>query len=436
MNDPDWWRAAVVYQIYLRSFADGNGDGLADGGYDVDDYRDIDPRVGTLADFDVLVKTLHGAGVKVMTDLGPNHTSERHAWFLEGLTAGRGSAACERHHFRDGAGPDGSEPPNDWQSIFGGPAWQQVEDGQWYLHVFAPEQPDLNWKHPEISEPYLPHTQMTPDASPPGAHPWWDRDEVPDRLRTAVDQGLARAAESGSANAWTLSNHDVVRHASRYGFAGGTPASAAAWLLTDGREPVLDGDLGVRRARAAALFMLALPGAAYLYQGEELGLHEVADLPPEVLQDPAWVRSGHTVKGRDGCRVPLPWTPTGSSFGLSSGGSHLPQPGWFGPVSVEAQATDPASTLSLYRQALGLRRTLAAGPELGWLPAPADLLHFRRPGGWHCLTWFGDEALPLADTWLPPRSYLLLSSSADRPGDHLPPVSSTWWQAPDDERTT
>jgi alpha-glucosidase len=163
-TDPDWWRTAVVYQVYPRSFADGNGDGngdgvgdllgvaarvdhltslgvdavwfsafypsaLADGGYDVDDYRDIDPRIGTLADFDVCVARLHRAGIKVMTDLVPNHTSNRQARFVEALASGPGSAARERYHFRDGRGPEGSSHPNDWQSIFGGPAWNQSATG-------------------------------------------------------------------------------------------------------------------------------------------------------------------------------------------------------------------------------------------------------------------------------------------------------------------
>ena len=550
--DAGWWRTAVVYQIYPRSFADGNGDGvgdlmgvtaridyltrlgvdavwfspfypsaLADGGYDVDDYRDIDPRIGTLADFDDLVARLHDAGIKVMTDLVPNHTSDRHAWFIEALAAGRGSAARERYHFRDGSGHDGSEPPNDWESVFGGPAWEPVGDGQWYLHVFAPEQPDLNWDHPEVreefrsilrfwcdrgvdgfrvdvahglakdlSEPWLPQQAMSPDRFSSGTHPWWDREEVHDiyadwrvvldeydpprmavaecfadpesrgryaqatglgqvfdfelleapfaagAFRKAVDQGLIRAEESGSANAWVLSNHDVVRHATRYGLPGGTPETSAAWLLTNGQDSVPDVDLGSRRARAAALFVLALPGAAYLYQGEELGLQEVADLPPEVLQDPAWVRSSHRVKGRDGCRVPLPWSRTGSSLGFGTNGSHLPQPDWFADLSVEVQETDPTSILSLYRAALRLRKNLTTSPGLGWLPAPVDLLHFRRPGGWHCLTWFGEVPLQVADTWLPAGSDLLLSSDADGTGDRLPPVSTTWWRARDDERTT
>src|SRR3954453_9754517 len=186
MSEREWWRQAVVYQIYPRSFADSDGDGigdlagvtsrvdylaglgidavwlspfypsaLADGGYDVDDYRDVDPALGSLADFDDLVTGLHDAGIKVVVDIVPNHTSDRHAWFLEALASRPGSPARERYIFREGTGPDGSEPPNDWESTFGGSAWARVADGQWYLHLFAPEQPDLNWDNPEVHEDFL-----------------------------------------------------------------------------------------------------------------------------------------------------------------------------------------------------------------------------------------------------------------------------------------
>jgi alpha-glucosidase len=522
--DPNWWRQAVFYQIYPRSFADHNGDGvgdlrgitdrlshlvglgvdavwlspfypsaLADGGYDVDDHQDVDPRLGTLADFDALVAALHGAGIKVMVDVVPNHTSDRHAWFQEALAGGRGSPSRARYHFRDGRGPGGMEPPNDWQSVFGGSAWAPVGNGQWYLHIFAPEQPDLNWDHPDVhaaflrtirfwsdrgvdgfrvdvahglvkdlSEPYRPQAQMGIEHRLGGQHPWWDRDEVHDiyaewravfdeydpprmavaeawapadrrpryasprglgqafnfdlleqpwdaaSFRTAVTINLALAATSGTSSTWVLSNHDVVRHASRYGLPDGTPEVAGKWLTTDGRVPEVDSESGLCRARAATLFMLALPGAAYLYQGEELGLAEVADLSAEDLQDPAWERSGHTVKGRDGCRVPLPWTCGGPSYGFGDGASHLPQPDWFAAFSVEAQEADPGSTLHLYRAALRLRRVLQGAERLDWVEAPSEVLHFVRPGGWHCVTNFGAEPVGL-----PPGEVLMSSAPVD-----------------------
>src|SRR3712207_3473147 len=181
----DWWRQACVYQIYPRSFADSNGDGigdlpgvtsrigyladlgvdaiwlspfypsaLADGGYDVDDYRDVAPELGTLADFDALVAAAHARNIKVIVDIVPNHTSDRHSWFVEALASPPGSAARARYIFRDGTGPDGSQPPSDWISHFGGPAWTRLPDGQWYCHLFAPEQPDLNWDNPEVREDF------------------------------------------------------------------------------------------------------------------------------------------------------------------------------------------------------------------------------------------------------------------------------------------
>ncbi|RYZ28485.1 MAG: alpha-amylase, partial [Propionibacteriaceae bacterium] len=407
MLDADWWRQAVVYQVYPRSFADSDGDGLgdipgvtsrigylaelgvdaiwlspfypsalADGGYDVDDYRDVAPELGTLTDFDALVGAAHAVGIKIVVDIVPNHTSNRHAWFREALASAPGSAARNRYVFRDGTGPDGSLPPSDWQSHFGGPAWTRLVDAdgrpeQWYLHLFAPEQPDLNWDNREVHEEFLTTLRfwadrgvdgyrvdvahaLAKDLSEPlrskpetpgelpvdGSDPLFDRNEVheiyaewravfdeydpprtavaeafsaPERralyarptglgqafnfdllkadfdateFREVVDFCLAQAATVGSSSTWVLSNHDVVRHATRYGLPTGTDLDA--WLLTDGRSVELDEAQGLRRARAALLFMLALPGSAYLYQGEELGLHEVADLEAGVLQDPIW----------------------------------------------------------------------------------------------------------------------------------------------------
>ncbi len=517
----EWWRQAVVYQIYPRSFADSDGDGvgdlrgitsrigylaalgvdavwlspfypsaLADGGYDVDDYRDVDPRLGTLADFDELTAGLHGHGIKVIVDIVPNHTSNRHAWFREALAAPKGSRARDRYIFRDGQGPDGAWPPSDWPSVFGGPAWTRVADGQWYLHLFAAQQPDLNWANREVREDFLTtvrfwsdrgadgfrvdvahglaknlaepleplavHGDLVDSPLPHGNHPLWDRDEVhdiyaewrqvfneydpprtgvaeawvhpsrrpryasPDGLGQAfnfdlleanwkageflqvITDNLADAQRHGVSTTWVLSNHDVVRHASRYALPAenylSSTRNAKAWLLSNGISPELDRGLGLRRARAASLLMLALPGSAYLYQGEELGLHEVADLPAERLQDPAFQRSGGADKGRDGCRVPLPWATDGPAFGFGAGTVHLPQPAWFGPLSVQAQERDSASTLALYRQALSWRRRLQGAETLEWMPGTnGQVLHFRRPGGWRSVTNFGSSPVPLPD---------------------------------------
>mgnify|MGYP001615413782 CR=1 FL=1 len=544
--DADWWRQATVYQVYPRSFADANGDGigdlrgiisrvpylrrlgvdavwlspfypsaLADGGYDVDDYRDVDPKIGTLAEFDEMVTALHGAGIRIIVDIVPNHSSDRHAWFQEALAAPAGSAARDRYIFRDGTGENGELPPADWQSIFGGPAWTRVPDGQWYLHLFTKEQPDFNWDNEEVREDFrttlrfwsdrgvdgfrvdvahglakdltepLPSMSTLMDLTGPGENPLFDRDEVhdiyadwrrifdeytPPRIavaeawtrtadrrmryaspeglgqafnfdllqadfaaapfRTIITENLALAEASGSSTTWVLSNHDVQRHPTRYGLtdadgsadSGIMQVASKAWLLAGAPEDELDRARGLRRARAATLLELALPGSAYLYQGEELGLHEVTEIPDEDRQDPAFFRNKGVEIGRDGCRVPLPWTHAGPSFGFGDGGAHLPQPAWFADFSVEAEDADPTSTLNLYREALRLRHELQTDESLEWIETGRDdVLHLRRPNGWESVTNFGTD--PVA---LPPGRIVLASGpvAGDLPGE------TTIWIAP------
>ncbi|AUI52493.1 glycoside hydrolase family 13 protein [Arthrobacter crystallopoietes] len=538
--DPNWWRQAAVYQIYPRSFADADGDGLgdirgitakipylaalgidavwlspfypsplADGGYDVADYRDVDPRLGTLEDFDEMVAGLHAAEIKLIADIVPNHSSDQHEWFQQALAAGKGSPERERYIFRDGLGNDGGKPPSDWVSHFGGSAWTRItepsgEPGQWYLHLFAKEQPDWNWENPEIREDFLKTLRfwsdrgvdgfrvdvahaLAKDMSEPlrskpsvadeltpvdGKDPLFDRDEVHDiyaewrkvfneydpprtavaeawvpasrrmayaspeglgqafnfdllradwdveQFRSIITNNLSQAEESGASSTWVFSNHDVVRHPSRYGLPAGL--DYGAWLMADGSEPEVDQIAGLRRARAATLLMLALPGSAYLYQGEELGLFEVPDLPAATLQDPIWQRTGHQRKGRDGCRIPLPWTTEGKSFGFGTDGAHLPQPDWFGGFSVEAQDGIAGSTLEFYRHALKLRGQLQSYEDLEWISGTGEsVLHFERPGQWQSVTNFGRE--PLA---LPPGKVLISSSKLT--AGQLPPDTTAW----------
>ena len=441
----------------------------------------------------------------------PNHTSNRHPWFVEALAGGRGSAARDRYIFRDGAGPDGDEPPNDWESLFGGPAWERVLDGQWYLHMFAAEQPDLNWHDDsvradfratlrfwadrgvdgfrvdvahglikDLNEPYLPWSEISEVIRSDGSHPLWDREELPEvyrewrsvfdeydppriavaeasvhptrRARYAAGDGLGMAfnfemqdadwnAEDyrkvidsglrdlarGDTPTWLLGCHDSPRVATRYGLPPDPERNAQQvardWLLTNGTVPELDREAGERRARAGAMLLLALPGSTYVYQGEELGLHEVADLLPDVLQDPMAFRSGGKEKGRDGCRVPLPWTTQGPSYGFGPGAAALPQPAWFADYSVGAESERRDSTLSLYRASLGLRRTLLGGNEFTWLDRGPDSLAFRRSGGWVSITNFGTTAIDL------PSGDLLLASRA-LAGDSLPTDTTAWLRTP------
>lgn len=531
-----WWRRAVVYQVYLRSFADGDGDGhgdlaglrsrlhhivelgvdaiwinpwyrspMRDGGYDIADHREIDPRHGSLSDAEHLIAEAHDLGLRVLADLVPNHTSNEHRWFRQALAAGPGSPERDRYIFRPGRGPRGELPPTDWTAVFGGPAWERLEDGDWYLHLFDVSQPDLNWEHPEvraefdsilrfwldrgidgfrvdvahgmIKDPSFPDVGETATAvavTKPANHPHWDRDGVheivrawravidgydhervlvaeawvaPDRLalyvrsdeyhqsfgfgflqapwdakamRRRIDRSLLTALRTGSSPTWVLSNHDVVRHPTRYALPDGV--DPARWLL-DGSPDDLDRVRGSRRARAAVMLMLALPGSAYLYQGEELGLHEVADLPPDVLDDPVWRLSGHALKGRDGCRVPLPWKAGDTHLGFG-GRAWLPQPDWFREHAVDVESADETSTLWLYRRAIGLRRRFLTGDEeLEWIDRGSDVLAFRRGSGVSCVMNLGGEPVDLPDEEI-------LLASAEPTRGRLAGDSAVWTASP------
>ena len=537
---PSWWQTAVVYQVYIRSFADGNGDGIgdiqglrarlpylarlgvdaiwinpwypspmADAGYDVSDYRDIEPTYGTLDEAQALISEAHALDIRVLLDIVPNHTSDQHAWFRAALADEPG--ARQRYHFRTGRGQDGSAPPNNWQSVFGGPAWTRVAGGQWYLHLFAPGQPDLNWEHEEVRAEFedvlafwfdrgvdgfridvahgLVKEPGLPDAPDPGdggqtlvqhqaAHPAWDQDGVhevyrgwravaqrytperifiaeawvpsnerlarylrPDELHTAfqfdflrapwradvlravVDDAIAAAATVGAPPTWVLSNHDVTRTVTRFSRSQPTHLIETDWERGRWVDEDPDHVVGRRRARAAALVQLALPGTAYVYQGEELALEEIEDLPDEVRQDPTWVQSGFTDVGRDGCRIPLPWTATDAPYGFGAepgAATWLPQPAHWGEHSVEAQDRDAHSTLNLYREALRLRPSLwrDAG-DVKWLNTEPDVAAFER-GGAQCWVNTGEQAVAL------PGTATVLLASAPGINGSLPPDTAVW----------
>jgi len=538
----------VVYQVYPRSFADGNGDGIGDlaglrsrlgyladlgvdavwvspwypspmkdAGYDVSDYRDIEPVFGTLAEAEAVVAEAHDLGLRVLLDIVPNHTSDQHPWFQEALAAGRGSAERERFVFRDGRGRSGELAPNDWVSRFGGSAWTRSVDadgrpGQWYLHLFAPEQPDLNWRNPEVWDDFertlrfwfdrgvdgfridVAHGltkaegltdvgeltwPLAADVGEDVEHPHWDRPDVhdvyrawrkvadsypgervfvaeawvdrpdrlvryvrgdelhtafnfdflvspwrADRLRRTIDRTLAAHASVGAPPTWVLANHDVAREVSRY--AREQPDAELRWLDDLAGLPG-DVETGTRRARAAALLMLALPGGAYVYQGQELGLPEVEDLPDDVLQDPRVRQTGGRSRGRDGCRVPIPWSGDRPPFGFSprdaASAPWLPQPRSWASLTVAAQAGRPDSTLELYRAALRVRR---AHPALGdgslrWLDAPEGTLALARDPGFRCVVNLSGGPVPLPDG-----GTVTLASGPLAADGQLPPDTAVW----------
>ncbi len=443
----------------------------------------------------------------MIVDLVPNHTSSDHQWFRSAVASAPGSRERRRYHFLPGRG-DGSEPPTDWPSVFGGPAWTRLnddpEDGEWYLHLFDSSQPDLNWDHPEVRAEFddvlrfwldrgidgfrvdvahglVKHPEWVDLGDRPQHvrsvvvpdHPFWDRDELhpiyqswrrtldeygdrmmvaeasvhatqrplyvrPDEFHQAfdfdlldatwnardftaiIDHAVDAAAAVGSNPTWVLSNHDVMRHPTRYGLPSGTDLET--WSLT-GPHDLFDRASGSRRARAAALVTLALPGSTYVYQGEELGLHEVWNLPIDVLDDPVWRRSGHTEKGRDGCRVPIPWTIDGPSFGFGAVASWLPQPVEFGAVSVAAQVADPGSTLHLYRHAIRLRQEwMCSDEEIELLDLGPDVLAFTRGSGARCVVNMGSAPMTI------PTGTVLIAS--DPVGGELPSDTAVWL-APD-----
>jgi alpha-glucosidase len=550
--DETWWRGAVIYQVYPRSFADSNGDGtgdlagvrsrlpylaelgvdalwfnpwypspMADGGYDVVDYRDIDPVFGTLAEAEKLISEALALGIRTIIDIVPNHVSAAHPWFRAALAAGPGSPERERFWFRPGRGEHGELPPNNWPSQFGGPAWTRTTNpdgtpGDWFLNLFDSQQVDLNWNHPDVraehedvlrfwfdrgaggvridsaalvtKDPALP--DLPADGSAPNPHPYVDRDDLheiyrswrriadsysaglrpggprrrilvgevwlpdaerfarylrpdemhtafnfdflacpwePGELRASIDTTLAAHAPVGAPATWVLCNHDVTRTVTRYG-----RRDTGFDFATKAFGTPTDLELGTRRARAAALLTLALPGSVYLYQGEELGLPEVEDIPVERLQDPMYLRSGGTDPGRDGCRVPMPWSGDEPPFGFSPGHREhtgrparpwLPQPADWAARTVRAQERDPRSMLSLYRAALRLRAAESAlgdGP-MAWLDSAETVLAFGRGEHFACVVNFGAEPAGL------PAHRGLLLASGPLTGDGLLPRDTAVW---------
>ncbi len=554
----EWWRTAVIYQIYPRSFADDDGNGIGDlagitkrlpslaelgidaiwlspffrspqrdAGYDVSNYCDVDPLFGTLADFDHLLETAHGLGLKVIADMVPNHTSSDHEWFQAALAAPEGSPERDRYMFREGKGPNGDLPPNNWESVFGGSMWERTTNadgtpGQWYLHIFDKSQPDLNWENPWVREQFydilrfwldrgvdgfrvdVAHGMIKadglPDYTPPadgasmgGAQvpsdvaplepiiqdsppdpPYWGQEGVHDiwrgwhkvlaeypgdrvlcaeawvdplekvalwvrpdemsqafnfaymftdwkapALKRVITESIKAFAEVGAPATWVLSNHDVVRHASRLSLPKDAPPQGAGIGPKTPVKP--DPVLGLRRARAATSLMLALPGSAYLYQGEELGLPEDMELPDSARQDPTWFRTNGEKYGRDGCRVPIPWESDRPAFGFNeTGESWLPQPDEWAQYARDAQVGVPGSTLELYRAALALRSEHGLGSgALTWIKGYDKKVVAFRNGDVTVLANLGKIAVEL------PVGEVLLASD-DVTGGALPRDTTVW----------
>ncbi|SFR52414.1 alpha-glucosidase [Microbacterium azadirachtae] len=538
----EWWRTAVIYQIYPRSFADANGDGIGDlpgitsrldalselgvdaiwlspfmpspqkdAGYDVSDYRGVDPLFGTLDDFDAMLAAAHERGIRVIVDLVPNHSSDQHAWFQQALAAAPGSPERARYIFRDGRGENGDLPPNNWQSVFGGGMWTRVTEadgrpGQWYLHIFDTSQPDFDWTNEEVREEFrgvlrfwldrgvdgfrvdVAHGMIKkaglPDYTPddgadsmggdqedvpywgqPGVHEiyrdwhevlaaydgdralcaeawmptldqialWVRPDEMnqafnfnylmtpwkADELRDVIRDSLDAFGAVGAPSTWVLSNHDVVRHASRLALTWDNPQGEG---IGPRDEPKPDRAVGLARARAATTVMLSLPGSAYLYQGEELGLPEAMEIPDEFRQDPTWFRTEGERYGRDGCRVPLPWSGSTPSYGFNdTGASWLPQPAKWAEYARTLEEQSDTSTLSLYRELLRLRRARGLGSgSLVWEDLGSDAVAFRR-GELHVAANLGTAPLAL------PAGATVVVHSAPDAGAVLPPDSAAWY---------
>ncbi|WP_029899209.1 glycoside hydrolase family 13 protein [Nocardia brasiliensis] len=523
----EWWRDAVVYQIYPRSFADRNGDGegdlpglidrlpylselgvdavwlspfypspMRDGGYDISDYFDIDPRFGTLEDFDLLVTQARKQDIRIIIDIVPNHCSDQHPWFRAALSAPIGSPLRDRFIFRDTV--------NNWRSHFGGSAWTRTPDGQYYLHLFDSTQPDFNWGNDEVvqlferylrfwldrgvaavridmantlfkmpglpdaedgsaGQPYYDQPELHElyrawreilDSYPADIFPgrrgavaeiWFDDpamvrpylapDELPQvfnfrlmrvswtaqDLRQVIDEGRELAGATGGSLPWALGNHDVTRLVSRLGLPQRPGEDPTQAIRLGARHT--DIALGTRRARSAALLLLALPGSVYLYQGDELGLPEHLDLPPDRREDPTYHRTEGVDIGRDGCRIPLPWSGAAAPYGFTAptATTWLPQPSDWAELTVENQSTRSDSMLALYRSALRIRHEHPALGEgaLNWLELGPQVLAFTREPGFTFVGNLGTQPVPL------PEGRVLLSTTPLDAG-LLPGDAAAW----------
>ena len=494
-QDQGWWRNATIYQVYPRSFQDTDGDGEGDlrgvikrlpylrwlgvdaiwlspfyrspnrdGGYDVSDPRDVDPRFGDLTTAKELIEQTHNSGLKIIVDIVPNHFSTDHNWFKEAINSPKNSEARKRFHFYDGRGEFGEIPPNNWNSIFGGPAWTRItneNEGQWYLHLFDSTQADLNWQNLDVRRDFeitlkfwldlgvdgfridvahgLAKDEILKDHPDPSGLtralrldvtdmpdeeraallsdvPFFDREGVHEIYRSwrkIFDSypgeriSVAEAWVHPSSRAARYVRSDELHQIFNFDFLiapwngeylkeaidrtlqdVGAVGAPATWVLSNHDSPRLvtrlgGGAIGQRRARAFALLTHALPGGCYIYQGEELGLSDGL-IPDSARQDPVYFRTSGIDKGRDGARVPMPWS-NDLNFGFTKGNPWLPM-SFDLSVSVETQMQVKESSLNLYRSSLEIRSVHPAlkksrDQKIVWLETPRGVIGFNRTPG-------------------------------------------------------
>ena len=555
-ENAEWWRSAVIYQIYPRSFADGNGDGMGDlkgvterldslvelgvdaiwfspfmlspqkdAGYDITEYKQIDPLFGNLDDFDKLVAAATAKGLRIIVDMVPNHSSDQNELFQKALKAAPGSPERDMYIFRDGKGLFKRKEPNNWPSVFGGASWTRIREangkkGQWYLHIFDSTQPDFNWRNPKVVAYFedilrfwldrgvagfridVAHGLIKRDGLPDTEdfstemggskpddeltieqlerkNPYWGQpevheinrkfrkvvDEYDDRImageawimpltrmaewvrsdeyhqafnfdymfaawskdgqKASIDRSLKAFGDVGAPSTWVLSNHDVIRHATRFAYEDGELPPQGDGIGAHFRQP--DEALGLRRARAATSFMLGLPGGAYIYQGEELGLPEHTTLDGKFRQDPTWFRTKGKRVGRDGCRVPLPWEAgVGAANGFNtSGESWLPQPESYHRLARSAQRGVAGSTLELYKRLLKVRKELGLGAgDFRWAPEfenEGSLAYVNK--GVAVIANFGSDPVVL------PKGEVLVTSQTDLTAEGYLETDQTAWIA-------
>jgi alpha-glucosidase len=479
MRQPAWWQRGIIYEVYARSFQDSNGDGIGDlegirsrldylswlgvdafwitpiypspmkdFGYDIADYCNIDPIFGTLADFDRLIADAHARGLRLVMDFVPNHTSDRHSWFLESRSS-RNNPKRDWYIWRD-AKPGGS-PPNNWLSNFGGSAWEWDENtGQYYYHAFLKEQPDLNWRNPHVCEAMhnvlrfwldrgvdgfrvdvLWHLMKDPELrdNPPNPGYAHHQPEIEKFLQVhsadhpdilGVVAGLRKVIDSYSDRVLIGEIYlPLERLVAYYGHEemGGahlpfnfqllqTPWSARMiasvvqeyegrlpekswpnWVLGNHDKPRIAARVGVPQARVAAMMLLTLRGTPTLYYGDEVGIAQVM-IPPDRVQDPWEHREPGLGLGRDPERTPMPWDAVSHCAGFTTGRPWLPLPPDWETCNVENMRKEESSILSLYRRLIALRRNnkaLSLGAYAALQVADGeDVLAYERRFGANC----------------------------------------------------